>query len=225
MPPSEPPTNSPQPPKTAPSITVLDIPDKTHQALTQLAAIFTKALPRVDAQPPRVPETASHTHRYPTRNTKAINLITLPPPQRQYIGRSRTWTHHALQALLTVEGLKPRIPDTPLHDIVIPITGAADPFIPFANSVIDATTGEAYKYKQLITLPQYREKWLRSSSNEFGRLAQGIRDVAGTDTITFIAKSDIPHGRSVTYAQFVATLRPHQKTEIEQTRLRRRQPH
>jgi hypothetical protein len=106
----------------------------------------------------------------------------------------------------------------PLHDIIIPITGDADPFIPFANSVIDETTGESYEYKQLMTLPQYREKWLRSSSNEFGRLAQGIRDVAGTDTITFIAKTDVPVGRSVTYAQFVATLRP-QKAEQEHTRL------
>jgi hypothetical protein len=140
-----------------------------------------------------VPDTAPHTHRYPTRNNKkAINQVTATAPQRQYIGRSRTWTHHALQALLAVEGLKPRIPETPLHDIVIPITGNADPFIPFANSVIDETTGESYEYKQLITLPQYQEKWLRSSSNKFGRLAQGIRDVAGTDTITFIAKTDVP---------------------------------
>jgi hypothetical protein len=65
---------------------------------------------------------------------------------------------------------------------------------------------------------QYREKWLRSSSNEFGRLTQGIRDATGTDTITFIAKTDVPMGRSVTYAQFVATLHP-QKAEQERTRL------
>ena len=43
--------------------------------------------------------------------------------------------------------------------------------------------------------------WKIGLSNKIGRLAQGVGDrVAGTDTIDFIRKSEVPANKKVTYA-------------------------
>ena len=61
--------------------------------------------------------------------------------------------------------------------------------------------------------------WQRSLSNEIGRLAQGNDyGVTSTDTIEFIHKSDVPQGRTVTYANFILDYRP-LKTEQHRIRL------
>jgi hypothetical protein len=88
-----------------------------------------------------------------------------------------------------------------------------------ANAVIDEITGKELNYKKLISNPETKEKWLRSSANEFGRLAQGLKDrVTGTDTIMFIRADQVPKGSTVTYGRFVCDVRPH-KDETERTRL------
>ena len=51
--------------------------------------------------------------------------------------------------------------------------------------------------------------WERSLSNEWGRLAAGnVHGAKGTKTIAFIHKSEVPHGRDVTYATFVCDVKP-----------------
>ena len=60
--------------------------------------------------------------------------------------------------------------------------------------------------------------WQRSFSNELGRLAQGIRDIKGTNCISFIPHSQIPKGKKVAYARIVCTTRP-QKKETHRTRM------
>ena len=47
-------------------------------------------------------------------------------------------------------------------------------------------------------------------ANELGQLSQGIRDVKGTNTICFIAKSEIPKHKlkEVTYARIVVDYKP-----------------
>ena len=66
------------------------------------------------------------------------------------------------------------------------------------------------EYRDLIKSEKHRRIWERSLANKFGRLAQGIRDVKGTNTITFILKSDIPKNRlrDVTYGRIVVSYRP-----------------
>ena len=56
--------------------------------------------------------------------------------------------------------------------------------------------------------------------NEFGQLAKGVgtRTKTGTETIEFIKKSQVPQGKTVTYARVVAELRP-QKSEPERVRI------
>lgn len=64
-----------------------------------------------------------------------------------------------------------------------------------------------------------RTVWLRSLSNEWGRLAQGNDfGVSSTDTIDFIPKTQIPTNQDITYATFVLDYRP-LKTEPHRDRI------
>ena len=56
---------------------------------------------------------------------------------------------------------------------------------------------------------QNKNIWIKSLSNEWGRLAQGnIHGVRSTDIIEFIPQSKVPKNRNVTYATFVCDYRP-----------------
>ena len=50
------------------------------------------------------------------------------------------------------------------------------------------------------------------------RLAQGLGDIKGTDTIHFIRRDQVPKGRVATYGRIVVDYRPH-KEEKHRTRL------
>ena len=55
--------------------------------------------------------------------------------------------------------------------------------------------------------------WQGSNCEEIGCLAQGLRDVKGTNTITFISVSAVPKGRKVTYLRVVSAMRPEKAGE------------
>ena len=86
------------------------------------------------------------------------------------------------------------------------------------NAVFDEETGKLLEYKQLMKHPKYAKVWARSYANELGRLAQGIRDIKGTDTIFFITKQQVPSHKKVSYGRLVCDVRLH-KAEQERTRL------
>ena len=52
-------------------------------------------------------------------------------------------------------------------------------------------------------MEKYRDIWMKSFANELGRLAQGIQDVPGTDTIDFIPHTDVQVRTTATYQQIV----------------------
>jgi hypothetical protein len=76
-----------------------------------------------------------------------------------------------------------------------------------AYSVTDMTTGQQLEYRQLLKRPELRTIWEKSFANELGRLAQGTRDVKGTNTIVFIHAAEIPNDRTVTYGRLVCDIR------------------
>jgi hypothetical protein len=88
----------------------------------------------------------------------------------------------------------------------------------FACAILDEETGRSLEFRHLIKLDKYRDIWMHSFANELGRLAQGIRNIPGTDTIDFIPFSDVPKGEAVTYGRIVCMFRP-QKDEPNRTRL------
>ena len=51
------------------------------------------------------------------------------------------------------------------------------------NAIIDKTTGQPMEYSQLTKSEKYKDSWVHSLTNQLGRLAQGIWDIAGTNTI------------------------------------------
>ena len=75
--------------------------------------------------------------------------------------------------------------------------------------------GKRVSYDKLLT-GEHKERWLKSSANEFGRLMQGVgkhnRELAdcvqGTDTMRIIRKHQVPTGKPVTYGNFVCDYRP-----------------
>jgi hypothetical protein len=69
-----------------------------------------------------------------------------------------------------------------------------------ANAVICPDTGKSLENQELIILLRYKIRWMRSTTNDIGRLAQGLKcGIKGTKTIIFIRKSDVPAGHNVTY--------------------------
>ena len=82
---------------------------------------------------------------------------------------------------------------------------------------MNSETGEKEEYRKLFHGKE-KKTWHISSSNEFGRLAQGNGRVDGTNTIFFIPISKIPKGRSATYGRFVTDIKPN-KEETHRVRL------
>ena len=68
--------------------------------------------------------------------------------------------------------------------------------------------GKKQSLKALLCGPD-KDIWSRSTSNEFGRLAQGNDfGIEGSDTIQFIAPHQAPTDRKVTYASFFVIIAP-----------------
>ncbi len=57
-----------------------------------------------------------------------------------------------------------------------------------AQLIYDEETNTYLNYRQLMRHPKYKGIWSKSSANEFGRLANGLKDgrVKPTNTICFI---------------------------------------
>ena len=79
-----------------------------------------------------------------------------------------------------------------------------------AGAVIDNDTGEQLKYRDLIKKDKCRDTWIKSLANELGQLAQGVRDIKGTDTVFFVLKYEIPKDRlkEITYGRIVVAYKP-----------------
>ena len=76
-----------------------------------------------------------------------------------------------------------------------------------ANSVIHTITGVPQEYRHCKVSDH--KIWKRSFANELGQLAQGIRNIKGTDTIHFIPKSKVPFGeKTATYGKIVCNIKP-----------------
>ena len=87
----------------------------------------------------------------------------------------------------------------------------------FVNAIVDKETGNSMEYRDLIKSAKHKVVWERALANKLGRLAQGIRDVEGTNTIEFIRRKEIPQERQkdCTYGRIVVNYRPQKKRSIE----------
>jgi hypothetical protein len=76
-----------------------------------------------------------------------------------------------------------------------------------ANEVKCPDTGKSLKHQELITMLQYKIKWMRLTTTK-------IRRPYKTNTIRFIRKSDIPPGRKATYGLFAASKNTRKKENV-----------
>jgi hypothetical protein len=97
----------------------------------------------------------------------------------------------------------------------------------FAHAVWDDESGRMLEFRHLLNHknPKTRKLWGRAGANEYGRLMQGIGKtrkpedrITGMNSMHFIPKHQVPKGKIVTYARFVADIRP-QKDEPARMRL------
>jgi hypothetical protein len=73
-----------------------------------------------------------------------------------------------------------------------------------ANTVICPESGKSLKHQELITMLQYKIKWMRLTANYIRRLYK-------TNTIRFIHKSSMPPGCKATYGSFVVDIKEHKE--------------
>ena len=80
----------------------------------------------------------------------------------------------------------------------------------YCNKAIHPGTGKLAEYREL-RLSSEGAEWEQAAAEEIGRLATGIHPEipTGTETIRFIAKSDVPTGKTITYLRVVAAATPH----------------
>ena len=207
------------------------------QALRHLADLFATALTNPGAIAPRVPMPPTATGQgalealarrapaTPAQRAPAVLPASSPrvPVMHRYNTRSRNGQPPPPLANY-VSTITPNTPVWPPHTTVLPpLTNPAPhhgiPAKHMANAVLHPETGAIMDYRSLSTNPTTQKTWIRSYSNELGRLAQGVGDrVKGTDTIFFIPFQDVPADRTVTYGRIVCDYRP-QKAEPERTRL------
>jgi hypothetical protein len=196
-----------------PSSPLAPIGTEQLQALEQLSSIFSTAAPRVKAanssnKAATEKSNPSKTHGMQTRLSEpahAINQVTLQPPRPREPQPSLAQLQHDIDNTVN-------LPTTPRT------VGEWLDCLHFANAVAHPVTGKLMEYRELIVDPATKPAWTISSANEFGRLAQGIRDIPGTNTIFFIHQKDVPNGRTCTYLRFVCLIRP-QKEEANRTRI------
>jgi hypothetical protein len=98
------------------------------------------------------------------------------------------------------------------------LIATALPTIEYTHSVTDVVTGQQLEYRHLFQRPDLKPIWEQAFTNELGKLAQGIRNVKGTDTIAFMFASEVTRNRTVTYGRLVCDIRQ-QKAEQHRVRL------
>jgi hypothetical protein len=86
------------------------------------------------------------------------------------------------------------------------------------NYVIHPRTGNEMQYKDLMKDPDLGPSFEIGLSNELGRICQGIRDIAGTNTAFFIDLKSIPKNRKITYGKLFCDFKPN-KHENHRVRL------
>jgi len=178
----------------------------------------TETEPRMEIATPRVTEQPHRTRTEPIHAATIDKPIPKAPTPRvptKEIMPTRKDTRKRIRSFIEAKTMA-RIPQRNMH--LRRTTRNTER----AQSIHDKETDTYLKYRQLLKHPKYSKAWNISAANEFGRLAQGLKDgrVKGTDTIKFIRKDQVPTDRTrdVTYGSFSCDFKPN-KEEKERTRL------
>jgi hypothetical protein len=183
------------------------------QAIKKLAAIL-------ESMAPEKTTTGECTEPAPKMTTQPTPRVPTPmvptPRVQEHITPDRPTDPPHVHARRSPRGHRP--PQVTQEERAYQLLATPLPRINKAYAVTDVVTGQQLEYRQLLQRPDLKPIWEKAFANELGRLAQGVRDIKGTDTIVFIHASEIPRERTVTYGRLVCDIR-HQKAEQHRVRL------
>jgi hypothetical protein len=216
-----------------PDVPFATIGDDTITALEKLSEIFTRKFKKQEkSDPPPEPERLHGIQRNVAPNASILS----PPIQNNITETNPTSTHFSAdtqppprvvtpatrrvsppRVKARAQQLSPRDLSRDFLDL-----GAANcacalgdshwTKTPMMNSVIHPVTGKEMQNKDLLKDTILGPLFEIGLSNELGRICQGIRDVAGTNTAFFIDLTSIPKDRKITYCKLVCDFKPN-KTE------------
>jgi hypothetical protein len=225
-----------------PEVPFARVGDDTISELAELAAIFKLKLRQ--PQPPTLPATPPTVTQRTCLAESSNPILASPMPlPRQTISQTTIHTQDLTNApllprVVTPRTLRPSPPRVPTRSQRLsPRNLSQNDFCRMdtahmaitlgnnhwsqqhlANAVINPVTGKEMEYMALTKDPRLQPLGTRGFGNKCGRLFQGIRDIAGTDTCFFIKLTNIPKDRKITYGKIVCDYKPHKK-EKERVRL------
>ena len=88
---------------------------------------------------------------------------------------------------------------------------------PVAHHITCETNIKILGYRDIVKMDL--PVWKNSMCNKLGRLSQGWKANAGTDTIELIFNKDKPKDRRATYVRSVCDIRPQKQRSTEQDSL------
>ena len=189
--------------------------DQHHSTIKQAAQ-----LPNIIDPPHKVNSTISNTPIQTLQDTLArlarvLKKKELPPAATMHISTDHSFKHKAATFLVNHHQYQ-----SPLQHKTFHIYNAKDKQLTLEEALHSNTSLSPKAYHIFddngtkLTLDKVlkgpmQDVWNKSTSNEFGRLAQGNKfGVKFRDVMEFIAKNDLPATCKVTYASFVLDYRP-----------------
>ena len=155
---------------------------------------------------------ANSTHHYPLRSKGALPRVTDNVHPRSRLFRRHLHAPVQTRSQLTAQHLHNHQEKPARFERIAPLF-----LTPRANHIF-RPDGKKETIDTILHGSD-RKIWTQSLSNEWGRLAQGNDNgVHCTNTIDFITRQEVPHGREITYATFVLDYRP-LKTEPYRVRI------
>jgi hypothetical protein len=154
------------------------------QEIKKLAAIFESMAPK---RPP-VDELTEPTPKMSTQPTPRVPTPMVPTPRvQESVTPDNNPDHTHVHARRSPRGQHP--PQVTQEERAYQLLATPLPRINRAYAVTDVSTGQKLEYRQRLQRPDLKPIWERAFANELRRLAQGVPDIKGTDTIVFIHAS------------------------------------
>ena len=169
--------------------------DKQMEAINKLAEIFGQITsPPVEHEKAQLPRVGS------SMKTKTTPQVEPAPPQvvkQQVILRTPTPRNNPQPHVIPLDEDETTEQRYPLRSRI-------------AATVTNTDTGAEEGYTAL-SKGTNAGVWIKAYADDLGMLAQGIRDIKGTNTVTFIPHYKVPPNKKVTYGKKEVSIRPNKE--------------
>ena len=155
-------------------------------------------------------------HNITSEGVQIQKSYQLPPPQQRiYYNVPTPKFSQPYQTSNNQHNIQPqKIQSTPVMNYTYDIPSRSDVAKTLVTPIIHQKINHIYNENgQPMSLDRLLQSenaiiWERATSNEIGRLSQGINNILGNDVLDFILKEQVPKNKIVTYARMVCDHRP-----------------